>query len=198
MSRCRATGLLPLLAFLVASCRGAVPEDVVGSPGAPEDWLCEPAPDGGWACTRGADNAEANTAARRPPPSSSAITPAEPLENAGRPPALPTGQSATSAIGLIDAPATHYAVQLIALGSEQALRDFVAQRQLAGMKQVRVESRGRLHFALLAGVHPTRAAAERAVAAMAPALQALGPWIRSVGNLRQAMARADRLAEAMP
>ena len=171
--------------------------DVVGSPGGPEDWLCEPAPDGGWACTRGTDNAEANPATRRPPPSSSAITPAEPLD-AARPAAPQTGQSATSAIGLIDAPATHYAVQLIALGSEQALRDFVAQRQLAGMTQVRVENRGRLHFALLAGVHPTRAAAERAVAAMAPALQALEPWIRSVGNLRQAMARADRLAEAMP
>lgn len=184
MNRCRIARLLPLLLFTLASCRGGVSVDVVGSPGTAEDWLCDPSPDGGWACTRGSDAA--------------AVRPTVPLDVAVAGHADTAEPSSTSAGPLFDVPATHYAVQLIALRSEQALRDFVAERKLADTTTVRVENGGRLHFALLAGVHPSRAAARRAVAAMAPALQALGPWIRSIGNLREAMARADRLAEAPP
>lgn len=190
--------------------------DVVGSPGTPDDWLCEPAPDGGWACVRAPASAAAGPTGRRSvadPPSADASDvrgpapaaalladahPAKPLEDVlvrrsdtAEPPAASGGR-------LIDAPATHYAVQLVALSSEQALREFVADQQLADMTPVRVERGGRLHYALLAGIYPNRAAAERAVAAMAPALRALGPWIRSIDNLRKAMARADRLAEMPP
>lgn len=193
MNRLRRACLLPLLALALASCRGGPPVDVVGSAGAPDDWLCDPAPDGGWACVRGTSSADAEPATRRP---SARPPPAEAAQHASGRRSQTAERSSDSAAGWVDAPASHYAVQLIALGSEQALRDFVAERQLADMAQVRVENGGRLHYALLAGVHPTRAAAERAVAAMAPALRALGPWIRSVDNLRQAMARADRLAEA--
>ena len=166
---------------------------MVDGAGWPDDWLCDPAPDGGWACVRGTSGTDAETTARR---LSARRPPAEPAQDAGGPRARVSEQPSDRAEGLIDAPASHYAVQLIALGSEQALRDFVAERQLVDMAQVRVENGGRLRFVLVAGVHPTRAAAERAVAAMAPALRALGPWIRSVDNLRQAMARAESLAEA--
>ena len=195
MNRCRLGKLLPLLALALASCRGGPPVDVVGSAGTPDDWFCDPAPDGGWACVRGTSSAAAGTTTRR---LSEAPPAKEPAQDAGGRRAQTAEQSSDSAGSLIDAPASHYAVQLIALGSEQALRDFVAERQLADMALVRVENGGRLHFVLVAGVHPTRAAAELAVAAMAPALRALGPWIRSVDDLRQAMARADRQAEATP
>ena len=190
--------------------------DVVGSPGTPDDWLCEPAPDGGWACVRESAIAEAGPTPRRtvadapsanasdirgPAPAAALLADAhlaEPLEDARAPRTDTAEPPAGSVLRFIDAPATHYAVQLIALGSEQALREFVAERQLVDATPVRVENGGRLHYALLAGVYPNRAAAERAVAAMAPALRALRPWIRSIDNLRKAMARADGLAETQP
>ena len=152
---------------------------------------------------REAANAAAPTARRLAGPASAAK--AESPANGGAvrdavpPPRLGRAErfSANSA-ELAAAPATHYAVQLIAFGTEQALREFMAERELADMTPVRVENSGRLRFALLAGIYPDRAAADRAVAALAPALRALEPWVRSVDNLRAAIARANRLADAVP
>lgn len=199
----RIVGLLPLLALTLASCRGVAPVGGVGSgAGAPQDWLCKPAPDGGWVCMREAASTAVPTARRLAGPASAAK--AESPANGGAVRDVPLPRlgraerfSANSA-GLAAAPATHYAVQLIAFGTEQALREFMAERELADMTPVRVENSGRLHFALLAGIYPDRAAADRAVAALAPALRALEPWVRSVGNLRAAIARANRLADAAP
>ena len=97
---------------------------------------------------------------------------------------------------MASAPPTHYAVQLIALQSQAALEAFVAERQLGHMMRVRVASGGRLHFALLAGIYPSRQEADQAVAALAPALRALKPWVRTVGSLQAAMAEADARASA--
>lgn len=209
-----------LLALAVGACRGAAPVDVMGSgPGTDDDWQCRPAPDGGWACTRESGAAEAGVnetpVAAVPPAAASAPAPPAPREapraelGETRPVAAPlparTVPQRTPAPAapppakpafLADVPATHYAVQLIALQSETALDGFVAERQLGAMTRVRVESGGRLHFALLAGVYPSRGQADQAVAALAPALRALKPWVRTVGSLQAAMARADALARA--
>ena len=206
-----------LLAFAVSACRGAAPVDVMGSgPGTDDDWQCRPAPDGGWACTRESGAAEAGVnetpAAAVPPAAASAPAPpapreapraelgeelpAAPLSPAPAAQRTPAPAAPAEPSLLADVPTTHYAVQLIALQSEAALDGFVAERQLGAMTRVRVESGGRLHFALLAGVYPSRGQADQAVAALAPALRALKPWVRTVGSLQAAIARADALARA--
>lgn len=205
-----------LLALAVGACRGTAPVDVMGSgPGTDDDWQCLPAPDGGWACTRESGAAEAPVVAAPAAAAPAPAPPAPPREapraelseaRAAAPPpparAVPQRTPAPAAPPLAkpallaDVPATHYAVQLIALQSEAALDGFVAERQLGAMTRVRVESGGRLHFALLAGVYPSRQAADRAVAALAPALRALKPWVRTVASLQAAIARADALAPA--
>ena len=210
-----------LLALAVGACRGTAPVDVMGSgPGTDDDWQCLPAPDGGWACTRESGSTEAGVdeapVAAAPPAASPAPAPPAPPREAQRaelgetrpaaPPSpartvpprtpAPTVPPPAKPALLADVPATHYAVQLIALQSEAALDGFVAERQLGAMTRVRVESGGRLHFALLAGVYPSRRQADQAVAALAPALRALKPWVRTVGSLQAAMARADALAQA--
>lgn len=211
-----------LLALAVGACRGTAPVDVMGSgPGTDDDWQCRPAPDGGWACTRESVAAEAADGVEAPvvvaPPAAAPVpaAPAAPREapraepgeaRAAAPPpparAVPQQRQRPAAPALAETallanvPATHYAVQLIALQSEAALDGFVAERQLGAMTRVRVESGGRLHFALVAGVYPSRGQADQAVAALPPALRALKPWVRTVGSLQAAMARADALAQA--
>lgn len=211
-----------LLALAVGACRGAAPVDVMGSgPGTDDDWQCLPAPDGGWACTRESGAAEAKAGVNEAPVaavlSTAAPTPAPPAppreapraelgeERPAAPPSpapaaqrtpAPAAPPPTEPALLADVPATHYAVQLIALQSEAALDGFVAERQLGAMTRVRVESGGRLHFALVAGVYPSRGQADQAVAELTPALRALKPWVRTVGSLQAAMARADALARA--
>ena len=110
------------------------------------------------------------------------------------PPAAAPAQLPADALAGV--PATHYAIQLIALHSASALREFVAERQLSGTTQVRVESDSRVLFALLAGTYPTREAAARAMVEMGPEALALNPWLRTVGDLRAAIARADQRAGA--
>ena len=199
--------LLASLAPAVGGCRGPAPVDVMGSGlGSEDDWQCLPAPDGGWACTQEFETAASmpsppalpsplpapkapraevgkTRASERPPPART------PPQTPPKPAAQPPPRAAPA--DLANAPANHYAVQLIALGSEAALEAFVAERQLGHMTRVRVASGGRLHFALLAGIYPSRQEADQAVAVLAPALRALKPWVRAVGGLQAAMAEAD-------
>ena len=210
--------LLLLLPLALSACRSAAPDIVSGGgdAGANENWLCEAATGDGWACRQ----APAGTA-RRVRPAVAAPTPATPAPRPPQPPARPVSAprpppeapadearsveveplpAATPAPLPTDAlagvPATHYAIQLIALNSSSALRKFVAERQLSGTTQVRVESDGRVLFALLAGTYPTREAAARAMVEMGPEALALNPWLRTVGDLRAAIARADQRAGA--
>lgn len=197
--------LLASLALALGACRGAAPVDVMGSgPGSDDDWQCLPAPDGGWACRQETETAAPSPPELPPPAPAPDAPPAElgkarpgaplrPARTAPQLPPTPTAQPPAPAepADLASVPATHYAVQLIALRSEAALDAFVAERQLGHMMRVRVASGGQLHFALLAGVYPSRQEADRAVAALAPTLQALKPWVRTVGGLQAAMAAAD-------
>lgn len=215
MNRRRTTPLpLLLLALAVGACRTAAPVDVVGSgAGGDGGWLCEPAADRGWACTQAAapgdreavapvapDAATAPPAPSAtkagPPPAPSVVQRTAGAEAEQTKPASPAAAAPAMPDRLAGVPATHYAVQLIALKSAAALRAFMAEAQLADMTVVRVENGGVLHHALLAGVYASRTEADRAVAALAPALQALEPWARTVASLRAAMARADALADS--
>lgn len=199
--------LLASLALALGACRGAAPVDVMGSgPGSEDDWQCLPAPDGGWACMQEPDAAASEPSPpalpsplptpEAPPAELGKARPSAPSRPARVRPQLPPTPAAqppapTEPADLARAPANHYAVQLIALGSEAALDAFVAERQLGHMMRVRVASGGRLHYALLAGIYPSRQEANQAVAALAPALRALKPWVRAVGGLQAAMAEAD-------
>ena len=205
--------LLLLLPLALGACRSAAPDIVSGGgdAGADENWLCEAAASDGWACRQApagaarrvppaAAPAPATPAPRPPQPPAPPATPRPPLEaradttsSAEPEPLAPAPLPADALAGV---PATHYAIQLIALNSASALREFVAQRQLSGTTPVRVESDGRVLFALLAGTYPTREAAARAMVEMGPEALALNPWLRTVGDLRAAIARADQLAGA--
>ena len=212
--------LLLLLPLALGACRSAAPDIVSGGgdAGADENWLCEAATGDGWECRQAPAGA-----ARSVRPAVAAPTPATPAPRPPQPPAppppaqrppleapVPAAEASSAepepppaatpaqlpADALAGVPATHYAIQLIALNSASALREFVAERQLSGTTQVRVESDGRVLFALLAGTYPTREAAARAMVEMGPEALALNPWLRTVGDLRAAIARADRRAGA--
>ena len=202
--------LLLLLPLALGACRSAAPDIVSGGgdAGADENWLCEAAASDGWECRQAPAGAArrvrpAVAPAPRPPQPPPVPAPRPPLEatadapSSAAPEPLPAVTPAPlPADALGGVPATHYAIQLIALNSATALREFVAQRQLSGTTPVRVESDGRVLFALLAGTYPTREAAARAMVEMGPEALALNPWLRTVGDLRAAIARADQLAGA--
>ena len=210
--------LVLLLPLALGACRSAAPDIVSGGgdAGADENWLCEAAASDGWACRQAPAGAARRvrpavaaptpaTPAPRPPQAQPVPAPRPPLEatadapSSAEPEPLPAATPAPlPAAALADVPATHYAIQLIALNSASALREFVADRQLSGTTPVRVESDGRVLFALLAGTYPTREAAARAMVEMGPEALALNPWLRTVGDLRAAIARADQLAGAGP
>ena len=202
--------LVLLLPLALGACRSAAPDIVSGGgdAGADENWLCEAAAGDGWECRQapaGAAPSVRPAVAPAPdrPPAPPVSAPHPPLEapaaaaSSAEPEPLPAAAPAPlPADALAGVPATHYAIQLIALNSASALREFVAQRQLSGTTPVRVESDGRVLFALLAGTYPTREAAARAMVEMGPDALALNPWLRTVGDLRAAIARAHQLAGA--
>ncbi len=97
-------------------------------------------------------------------------------------------------VAFTDLPDEHYAVQLLALASPEAVERFVAAAGVPGLAAARVEREGRLFYVLLLGIYRNRPDAVRAVESSPTALHHATPWIRPMHSLKQAMLRADELA----
>lgn len=91
---------------------------------------------------------------------------------------------------LLSLPANFYALQLLAMSSQEALDSFAAEQGLRQTISTRVARDGTVFYVLLAGIYADQDAAERALASLPPAVQALPPWIRPLGLLQRAMRQA--------
>ena len=165
------------VAASICACLSPAPEDVLGSRVAPEDdWFCDAGADRQWDCVQ--DPAlVANPQLRRDWPVK-AVVPIEP-DRPNRHPVL-------------EWPPEHYAVQLIALDSDGAATALAERLAIPELKQVRLESGGRLFHVLLLGDYADRRDAEVASAGMVRRMPSLEPWVRSVGPLQDAVRRAQR------
>ncbi len=97
-------------------------------------------------------------------------------------------------VAFTDLPDEFYAVQLMALGSPEAVERFVNEARVPGLAAARVELDGRLFYVLLLGIYRDRADATRAAESSPAELSRLTSWIRPLRTLKQAMLRADELA----
>lgn len=84
-------------------------------------------------------------------------------------------------------PANFYALQLLAMSSQEALDSFAAEQGLSDTISTRVARDGDIYYVLLAGIYADQDAAEQALASLPPAVRALRPWIRPLGLLQQAI-----------
>lgn len=100
---------------------------------------------------------------------------------------------ATEPTALQEVPASYWAVQLIALGSQGELRAFIRDTQLDELIGAMINVRGKTWYVALLGVYETRAEAAQAAAERPLLLQRYEPYIRSMASLQAAMAEADRL-----
>ncbi|MCY4012458.1 MAG: SPOR domain-containing protein [Gammaproteobacteria bacterium] len=168
-------------ATCIAACQGPAPEDVLGSRTAPEDdWFCDGGTDGQWDCVQ--DRAlVANPQLRKDRPVKALV----PTESA-RPKRHP----------VLEWPAGHYAVQLIALDSDEAATALAERLAVPEVLRVRLESGGRLFHVLLLGDYADRRDAEVASARMVRRMPFLKPWVRRVGPLQGAVRRAQQEPEA--
>ena len=91
---------------------------------------------------------------------------------------------------LLTLPANFYALQLLAMSSQEALDGFATEQGLRDTISTRVARDGNVFYVLLAGIYEDQDAAERALASLPPAVQALPPWIRPLGLLQRAMRQA--------
>ena len=186
------------------------------------NWFCGSGDENGeWACVRDQelDNAapaqpassapavdapEPRTAAQIPAPPPArpeAATPAPAPPDAAPPDAAPPGAAPREhayrpdrPVPLTEVPPDYYVVQLVALGTKEALEEYAARKALQGMSAARVERNGRLFYVLLLGVYPDRQAADDAAANLPPEFGEFDPWVRRVESLQQAIRRGDELA----
>lgn len=170
----------------MGACRTHAPEDVLGSRSAPEDdWFCGADADGQWECVQ--DQAlVANPVLRNDSPvgedtpasETTAITPDETARTKRQP--------------VLEWPPGHYAVQLVALDSEQAVAELARRLAIPGSLRVRLESGGRLFHVLLLGVFADRREAEASAARVVQRMPTLEPWVRSIRPLQKAVRRAQQ------
>ena len=175
-----------VVAVSIGACRTQAPEEVLGSRTAPEDdWFCDASADGQWECVQDqALVANPDLRKERPVNPVSAASPASVPEHddparGRRPPVL-------------EWPAGHYAVQLIALESAQAVAGLSDRLAIAGLSRARVESGGRLFHVLLLGPYAERLDATAASNSLTRRMPTLEPWVRSVGPLQEAVRRAQQ------
>jgi septal ring-binding cell division protein DamX len=95
------------------------------------------------------------------------------------------------AVAIIDLPEDFWTVQLIALGSAEALEAYAQKEGLRGMSAAKISANGKLYYVLLLGVYETKANAVEAAEDLGPPFE--NPWVRSLGSLQKAMLAADRL-----
>jgi septal ring-binding cell division protein DamX len=98
------------------------------------------------------------------------------------------------ATGTLEAlPSGHYTIQLAAMFRHADLAPLLARDDVGDAFVAEVELDGTLYHALLTGVYDSEAAAVAAIERLPDDLRALEPWVRPVGSLQQANARAQRL-----
>ena len=172
------------VAVCIVACQAPAPEDVLGSRTAPEDdWFCDAGVDGQWDCVQ--DRAlVANPELRNGRPVT-ALVQSEPNPAARNP-------DPAQRVSLLEWPAGHYAVQLIALESDQAVAALAERLAIPELLRIRLESGGRLFHVLLLGDYADRRDAEVASAGMVQRLPSLEPWVRRVGPLQEAVRRAQQ------
>jgi septal ring-binding cell division protein DamX len=199
-----------LLAFTVlGGCGAATPRTAQDAPRFHDrpEWRCVDAGDGGgWSCAKGppltreerrAATASTNVTATTStdPPlaaagatsiASTPVAPAPPESMAASP---ESPAAAIAATPLERLPPDFYAVQLAAVTRRDEVEALAERLDLERPLTARIERDGALFWVLLLGIYPDRAEAERAATAI-PSSAALSPWVRSVGSLQQAMARA--------
>ncbi len=124
----------------------------------------------------------ATVAAARPAPSPTPVPPATL-------PPTPTATLDESAPSLLDFPETHFAVQLMALGSGAAVDRFAAQHGLEGLLRASIARDGETLHLLILGVYADSAAAHRAARNLPPGMADITPWVRRMDSLQQAMLR---------
>ena len=98
----------------------------------------------------------------------------------------------------MDLPAQYFAVQIAASSSLASLDRILVEKRLPGMIVVRIERDGELLYVLLAGVYADRQVADRAAALLPAEIRAMGPWVRQLGPLQNAMRRAEAGQAASP
>ena len=172
------------VAASISACLGPAPEDVLGSRTAPEDdWFCDAGVDGQWDCVQ--DRAlVANPEPRNGLPLTA------PVQAAPDPAERHTDRA--ERVSLLQWPAGHYAVQLIALESDQAVTALAERLAIPELQRIRLESGGRLFHVLLLGDYADRRDAEVASAGMVQRMPSLEPWVRRVGPLQEAVRRAQQ------
>ena len=116
--------------------------------------------------------------------------PAAPTSSADLPLYRQLAHSGDAQADLLTLPANFYALQLLAMSSQEALDSFAAEQGLRQTISTRVARDGNVFYVLLAGIYADQDAAERALASLPPAVQALPPWIRPLGLLQRAMRQA--------
>ena len=163
------------VAASICGCLSPAPEDVLGSRVAPEDdWFCDSGADGQWDCVQ-----------------DRALVADPELRKGGLAQALPSPSPAPpTPHPVLEWAAGHYAVQLIALRSDEAVTAVIERLAIPELLRVRVESGGRLFHVLLLGDYADRRDAEIASARMVQRMPSLEPWVRSVGPLQEAVRRA--------
>ncbi|MBO8086196.1 MULTISPECIES: AAA family ATPase [unclassified Marichromatium] len=77
-----------------------------------------------------------------------------------------------------------YTIQLIAVSSLEAARDYVTRHRLDGVRFLPIRSRDRDFVVVLAGAFASRGEAERVYAALPDAVRADRPWIRAIGSVQ--------------
>ena len=92
-----------------------------------------------------------------------------------------------------DLPPDYWSIQIIALANREQLEAFAAEYDLFRHPAARIESKGNVRYILLWDFYATRAEAAAAMETLPPAIKALGPWLRSVDSLQQALRRAAAL-----
>ncbi len=110
---------------------------------------------------------------------------------------LPTYQrlafSPDEPVALSALPGDFYAIQVVALSTPDAVEDYAASRNLAGLSAARIEANNKIYFALLLGVYRTRAQAQTVLNDLPQTLAGTRPWIRRVSSLQSAIRRGDSM-----
>jgi septal ring-binding cell division protein DamX len=189
----RPLSVLLLLALVVGCGTRAPRTSTEVATSAREDWFCVDAGDGThWRCARGAppsDVVREPVLAMEPRPAGSAESVAPPPAAAVTPPRPPEPTP------LWELPRDFFTVQLAAFASEAELDGVASELGLERPLTARIERDGTIYWVLLLGIYPDRDEAERAAESRPDELERFTPWVRSVGSLQDAMARAGGMAQ---
>lgn len=114
--------------------------------------------------------------------SDKAPTPASEPEPAPQPPAA-TSDPAQDLVWLMNEDPAHFTIQLVAARDLATSQAFLASSALSGVRYIRT----RAHVIALFGSFADRAQATRALPGLSKALRENGPWIRTIGSIRDSL-----------